>query len=361
MRRWLLKAHRWAGLSVGLVLAVMGATGAVLAFEDEIVEGFGGGIVRVPLQGPALALPQLVAAAGPAQSIMLFSEPGRSVRVQLGTVRRYLHPQTGALLPPARAESFVDAVEDVHRRLASGDTGRALTGACVLLLIPLVLAGAWLRWPRPWSWKRWFGFDAQLRGRPLLRALHLATGAWVLPMLLLSALTGPYFAYDWYKAGVHRLAGQPPPQPRKPGPPPTWPEVEAAWAAFGAAVPQWRQVTVRPGKTLAFTYLEPGAAHPRATSRIEIDPAGTVLKHEKFADKPAGAQLVSSMFAIHSGSWLGWPGRIAMLLGALALPLFALSGWLMFLLRGSRAGSAAPRATALASRPDAARTSSPSR
>ena len=50
--------------------------------------------------------------------------------------------------------------------------------------------------------------------------------------------------------------------------------------------------------------LDADPAHERASNRLTIDArSGAVKSHERYADKPAGAKLMSSIFVLHSGSF----------------------------------------------------------
>src|SRR5690606_15069237 len=78
-------------------------------------------------------------------------------------------------------------------------------------------------------------------------------------------------------------------------------------------------------------------------NRISLDADGNVQQHERFADKSAAQQLLSSVYPLHTGDYFGQPGRILMLLASLAMPLFFVTGWQLYLgrrrqRRAARAG-----------------------
>jgi sulfite reductase (NADPH) flavoprotein alpha-component len=39
------------------------------------------------------------------------------------------------------------------------------------------------------------------------------------------------------------------------------------------------------------------------------------------------------MFVLHKGSYFGWAGTLAMMVSSLAMPLFAVTGWMLYLKR----------------------------
>src|SRR4030095_8773768 len=77
--------------------------------------------------------------------------------------------------------------------------------------------------------------------------------------------------------------------------------------------------------------------HDRAFGTMKIDAAdGEIIAREPYAELPAGRRFISSLFPLHSGSFFGTPGRIVVALAALLLPLFAVTGiWLWILRRRS--------------------------
>ena len=71
----LLQVHSIAGLVLALLLALIALTGAIMSFEDEIVDHLNAGIMQVaPRTTPALMPDELVAIAS-AEYIVLCGSP----------------------------------------------------------------------------------------------------------------------------------------------------------------------------------------------------------------------------------------------------------------------------------------------
>ena len=86
------------------------------------------------------------------------------------------------------------------------------------------------------------------------------------------------------------------------------------------------------GQPATVFYLLKDADHPRALNQLTLDPlSGQVQRHERYADKPLGAQLLASVYALHVGEYFGLVGRILMALASLSMPLFFVTGWLLYL------------------------------
>lgn len=370
-RNILFQTHRLLGITAGIVLAVVGATGGLLSFEHELLRLMNPGVLTVTPQGEALAPAELlerVRARYPQERIgalQLSANAHDAVRVgfvpanggrRLDT--RSVDPYTGAMLGAPRGEDFFRTVTQLHRYLVAGDSGKAIVGAATLALVFLSLSGLYLRWPgRVADWRAWFVVDTRRKGRSFLRNLHTVLGTWVLLLYLLAGLTGLYWSYDWYRDMLFAVSGAPRPMPvqgaggtspqavpgeraRRDTAPTT--DVAGVWAAFTREVGGFRSANfrfpARPGDPVVVSYIDRDPAHDRARNQIAFDAAsGAVLRHERYADKPLSAKLMSSMLALHSGSFFGIGGTVLMMLASLAMPLFAVTGWMLYLERRAAA------------------------
>ncbi len=83
---------------------------------------------------------------------------------------------------------------------------------------------------------------------------------------------------------------------------------------------------------MAVFYLRDDAPHERAFNQLALDPlSGEAGKHTRYEQQSFGDQLLTSVYALHVGSYFGLTGRILMMLASLAMPLFAITGWLLYL------------------------------
>lgn len=364
----LLQVHSIAGLILALLLALIALTGAVMSFEDEIVEHLNVEIMQVaPQQAPALMPDELVVRLeagqnfGTVTAIMLSSDPSAAIRVRFGRDEHgalrtslYVDPYDGRVLGPARGEEFFATVRRLHRwLLIPGDAkgwGRQVTGIAALGLIVMLVSGLVLRWPRrASSLKMWLKPDLGLSGRGLHRSLHAVIGTWVLPIYLVMTLTGLWYSFDWYKDGVVWLLSRPhvaaakmqPKQPRAPGrsDPVQSMGFDRAWATFQ------REEGNRFSRALLMLPAGPGTAirirswgkdSTLDTTRDEfrVDAVtGQLISSDRYADKTVGERIIANVLDIHRGAILGWPGKLAFMIAAALMPLFAVTGLLLYLSR----------------------------
>ena len=358
-KKTLFQLHWFFGITAGLVLALMGITGATVSFQDELLNLLNPSVLKVEkLDSGTLAPAELVrrveATEGKQVSMLwvgvdsdsaariFFTPPPGERRGQL----RYVDPYTGTYQGDASGQGFFDLMLQLHRFLAMGQTGRQITGACTLMLIFFCLSGLYLRWPRQaLNWRAWLTLDWAKKGRSFNWDLHSVAGTWCMIFYLLAALTGLSWSYEWYNKGLQKLfSDSPNSQQRKGGrgqPGPAGPapvaDYDAIWATIQqAAGPQLSLYNVRmppvAGQPATVFYLRSDSPHERAFNQIVLDPVtGVIKQHQRYADKSYKAQLLTSIYALHVGSYWGLPGRILVTIASLSMPLFFITGWLLYL------------------------------
>ena len=358
-KKTLFQLHWFFGITAGLILALMGITGATVSFQDELLSLLNPSVLKVEKLDsgtlpPAELVRRVEATEGKQVSMLwvavgsddaariFFTPPAGERRGQL----RYVDPYTGAYKGDASGQGFFDLMLQLHRFLAIGQTGRQITGACTLMLIFFCLSGLYLRWPRQaLNWRTWLILDWAKKGRSFNWDLHSVAGTWCMIFYLLAALTGLSWSYEWYNKGLQKLfSDSPNSQQRKGGrgqPGPAGPapvaDYDAIWATIQqAAGPQLSLYNVRmppvAGQPATVFYLRSDSPHERAFNQIVLDPVtGVIKQHQRYADKSYKAQLLTSIYALHVGSYWGLPGRILVTIASLSMPLFFITGWLLYL------------------------------
>ncbi|MFT3813691.1 MAG: sulfite reductase flavoprotein subunit alpha [Acidovorax sp.] len=373
LRNALFQIHWFIGIVAGTVLMLIGLTGAILTFEEELLDLLNPGVRTLApqqAQRPALAPPQLLQALPqvPGQTLSMLtlrSDPRSTVRIlrMEGATRlptEYADPATGATLGVATGQEFFATVQRLHRfLLMPRDPGKTVTGTMTVGLVLLLASGIYLRWPRrAASARAWLTFNPRLKGRPFLWSLHAVVATWMLPAWIILSATGIYWAFDPVRKTVDGWAGvQRPPRPQgqaapKAQTPQPLPDIGKAWQAFSAQVPDWKQVRLRlparEGDPLEVTWLAPDAEHSQQTSQMQIALDGEVRRDRRYADRTTAQRALAAVYPLHIGEFFGLPGRIIMMLAALALPLLGVTGWWLYLQRRHRKRSAAAERQALA-------------
>ncbi|MBB3803188.1 sulfite reductase (NADPH) flavoprotein alpha-component [Xanthomonas arboricola] len=351
----LFQLHWLLGITAGLVLSVMGLTGASMSFENELVRLANPPLVQLAQRHAAgeRALPVDVllqrldlapTTSGPPPVTRMLIDPTgeRPSNARLaakGSARVYFDPYTGERVAAPRLSSTFAFLEDLHRHLTAGKRGQAVTGACTLILLFFCASGLYLRWPRRWwSLRTWWVVEWRRQGRSFLWSLHAVFGTWCLLVYLLIALTGLTWSYPWYRDGMAAVLGGEPVarDDRRDRRPATVDfarvqrTLDGIPATHHAALDL--RIPARAGQALNVRFLPDHADHDRALNALDLDAAsGAVLRRHDYAARPRGQQLMVSMFALHSGSFFGLPGRIVVMLASLGMSVFFVSGWMLYL------------------------------
>ena len=351
----LFQLHWLLGITAGTVLAVMGLSGATLSFEDELMRAANPALAQVVERHAAgdqpLALTELLPRLqqGMPHALQRLRVDATGQRLSVARFEggqanwRYFDPYTGTVLTGLRGLAFFAFVEDLHRHLVSGERGRLITGSCAITLVIFCLSGLYLRWPRRWwHWRTWLAVEWSRRGRSFLWSLHSVVGTWVLLVYLLVALTGLWWSFDWYRKSVTTLLGgssAEQSQPRTRGGPLDLHKVQATLYALDGVRHGYIDLRfpAKPGRALTSRVQGADAAHDRAQDIVQLDPAtGALLSLEPYAAKNPGGKIIVSMFALHSGSFFGLPGRIIVMLSSLGMLVFFITGWMLYLDRRRR-------------------------
>ena len=364
-RNILFQAHWLLGITAGLVLAVMGVTGAILSFEDEILTAFNPGVMSVEPDGrPLLPVPELTRKVmeqvpqAKIGRIVVHDDPSVAARVSysIGKSRDrttvYLEPTTGRVLGPSSGHAFFETVTRIHRYLAlPGDGngwGRQITGFSAIALIFFALSGLYLRWPRKaLDWRAWLVLDLRKTGRNLYRTLHAVIGGWVLIFYLLSGFTGLWWSYGWYRDGVNYVLTGEVATPggrggaKRGGKSDPAPDPAIAWQAFERATAGSHYGTVtlslRDSGEVQIRAKYADARHDRVTDELTIDGrSGEVTSFVPYAQRTLGQDIVTSVYELHRGAYFGLPGRIGVALASLTMPLFTITGFLLYFARRRR-------------------------
>lgn len=365
---------------------LVGLSGAILSFREELLDLLNPGVITLssntiaPLMPDQLILRiQNTQPSHPVAQVTVFADPHMAARVNFapepGAKRgelRYVNPVTGALLPPLQGDDFFAFVERLHRWfLLPKEIGKVVAGSAALCLLILALSGLYLRWPRrPLAWRNWTQINFSLTGRAFLWNLHSVVGTWALVMYLVFSLTGLYWAFDWFKDGANWLAADTPSAKQMPfkqanemqktsgrgdksserrrnkdnekaSPNDSAGHLDLAltWQAFlqetaktGGYSNARLRLPEQPGKPVQIFYLDANPPHERARNQMLVQPlTGKISKIERYADKSAGGRLIGSVYPLHMGSYFGLTGRIIMTLAGLGLPLFGITGWMLYL------------------------------
>lgn len=346
LRKIIFWCHLPVGVIAGVVILIMCVTGVLLAYEKQItLWADTRNYQSAPPSENARHLPvdTLIAnarnhrGAAPA-SIILRSNSSAPAEIGFGreSLPLFLNPYSGQVLGDGsqRVRSFFRSMTDWHRWLgAKGDNrnvARAITGACNLGFLFLVMSGFYLWWPRNWNLKSlrsvmWFRRGLPARARDF--NWHNVIGFWSAVPLFIVVLSAVVISYTWAGNLVYRVVGETPPAPRanqaaqntgsnresskETGAPVN---LDAAWQRAEQQVGDWQSISLQlptsASAPLTFNIDKGTGGQPQKRAQLVLDRAsGEVVRWEPFSSYTRGRQLRSVLRFAHTGEVLGIAGQ----------------------------------------------------
>lgn len=206
IRRANLQVHLWAGVILAVYVTIIGVTGSILVFGDELYRLSDPNPwhqldPKQPSAGIAVVLHNL-RSSYPQMRIISLMGPTATEPVFTAVVQRRrrmtvaLNPVTGQVLSEVRRRhSWLDWIYDLHENLLARRTGRVVNGCCAAALLLLAVTGLVNWWPGIQSWRRALRVDFRRSWKRVNFDLHSAVGFWGLGFVILWAGSGIYFAW----------------------------------------------------------------------------------------------------------------------------------------------------------------------
>ena len=342
-RRILFWCHLPIGLLGGLIILIMCVTGVLLAYEKQITLWADTRNYQSPPPSSAatrLPLETLLTKAREARktepsAITLRSDVSAPADVSFGREGKlFLNTYSGAVLGEGSigVRNFFRHVTDWHRWLgAQGENrnvARAITGACNLGFLVLVISGFYLWWPQRLSRRAvrnitWFrrGLSAKARNFNW----HNTIGFWSAIPLFIVVLSGVVISYTWAGNLVYRLVGETPPAPRaqaNANAASTKPKdvsqpaanLDTLWSRAAKQVDGWKSITLQLSPVadapLTFAIDSGTGGQPQKRAQLVLDrKTGAVVRYEPFSTYSKGRQLRSILRFAHTGEVLGIVGQ----------------------------------------------------
>ncbi|MEO8663121.1 MAG: PepSY-associated TM helix domain-containing protein [Bryobacteraceae bacterium] len=346
-RKILFWLHLASGCVAGAIVLVMSFTGVLLTYQRQLTAWSAGGQFRSdpPQNAQPLKAGELVEAirgqrgdVGEASTLTLRSDPREPAEVRIGREGfLYFNVYTGKMLDgnSAATRAFFQKVVGWHRWLgvegAGRSAARAITGACNLAFLVLLMTGAYLWLPRQWTWRSlrpitWFRSSQSGKARDF--NWHNVFGIWALVPLFLIVLTALPMSYQWANNLLYRMTGSEPPPPgagrpeagragrRRPVSPQTAAsaDLNTLWTRAANQVPGWKSITaplsIRAGEPLTFTIDTGDGGQPQKRSTLALDAStAAVVRYETFSDGNPGRKLRTWSRFAHTGEYYGVVGQ----------------------------------------------------
>ncbi|MDR6564547.1 MULTISPECIES: PepSY-associated TM helix domain-containing protein [unclassified Arcicella] len=221
--------HLWLGLTSGLVVFILGVTGCIYCFEQELQNCWNADKLyvsvskqqRLPLDklhaiaqaqlGNTFPISRIIAPVDKQGSYHFISSKynvkGWNYFQQWEYNQTiYLNPYNGAVLGIENTKySFFPIILRLHYDLLLGKVGKQIVGWSTVIFIILLVSGLVLWWPKnKAALKQRIRFDWKktTQWKRKNYDLHNIPGFYSLLLALCIALSGLWFDFDWFKATV---------------------------------------------------------------------------------------------------------------------------------------------------------------
>ena len=380
MKKAFRKIHLWLSVPFGLIITVICFSGAVLVFEDEVmelcrrdlyyVEKVSGAPLPVEylIEKVAGTLPDSVAVTG----VSISSDAERAYQVNLSKPRRasvYVDQYTGEVKGRHERAPFFLTMFKLHRWLLDGMKpdggifwGKMIVGVSTLMFVFVLISGIVIWWPRTKkALKNSLKIAVGKGRRRFWYDLHVAGGMYALVLLLAMALTGLTWSFSWYRTGFYKVFGvemkqraghgalqtvHGTPQTAHGGksgrnsseegrgnrehtsPYACWQQVYEELKARNAG---YKQITVSNGSaSVSFERF----GNQRAADRYAFNPQdGEITEVTLYKDTDASGKMRGWIYSVHVGSWGGMFTRILTFIAALLGGTLPLTGYYLWLRR----------------------------
>lgn len=345
--------HRWLGGLMGLVLAVLGLSGALLAHKDLWVGVPGARDAQVQDTAALVAAVERIMAdpGDRPRSIVLATKSFGLDRLSFGGEAGAYARQSGEIVErwSGKWERPEIWIFDLHHHLLSGDTGETVAGVAALFGLGFVITGLILWWPL----RRSFEVRALPRSGSRFAILrhHRDWGALLAPLLALVMVTGAVMVFrpltnvifgpgaaaeikaslEAPKASKARLAERP-----------DWRGmIETARGLYPDA--ELRVISLPRGESglISLRLRQPQEWLPNGRTLVWFAAdTGRLVQTRDALKMPVRAQAYGALYPLHAGKVGGLAYRLAVTLAGVGLTLFGtLTVWTFWFRRKSLGGA----------------------
>lgn len=363
MKKIFRQIHLWLSVPFGLIIALICFSGAMLVFENEVMELSRRelyyvkkvGTVSLPvdelLEKVAATLPDSVSVTG----VSISSDPARAWQVNLSKPRRasvYVDQYTGEVKGKYERAAFFRTMFRLHRWLLDSMKpdggifwGKIIVGVSTLFFVVVLVSGIVIWWPRTKkALKNRLKISADRGLSRFWYDLHVAGGMYALVFLLAMALTGLIWSFGWYRTGFYKVFGVEIQQgsghggasphgtksggKRSSSPYAYWQQV---YEQLAEKNPGYKQIALSDGvASVSFN----GFGNQRASDRYRFNSrSGQIGEAVLYENAEKTGKIRGWIYSIHVGNWGGMFTRLLSFIAALIGTALPLTGYYLWIKR----------------------------
>lgn len=374
--------HLWLGIISGLVLFIVCLTGTIYTFHNEVDEIMNKEkyVIATPSQVQPIHIDKLVQQLQESKNskvtrIEIPQDPQRSYKVTLAANNSksksissniekkgegvkaqkgkgndgktyFVNPYNASIIGDDKSKTadFFMIIMKLHRWLLVEGVGKVIVGIATIIFTILCISGLVLWFPKKIKHiKQGLKIKTSGNFKRLNHDLHNVLGFYALPFLLIMSLTGPCWSFEWYRNGVSSALNTEVFKGRKEKPVPSKVQentnripISEALATANSNLSTKGDIRVSFPKgedgSYVITKTKSGAFTFVTTDKIQIDQyTNTVLKIDRFSDKPFNEKISSNIRAFHLGDFMGMFSKIIWFITCLIATSLPITGTIIWL------------------------------
>ncbi|SDG71851.1 Uncharacterized iron-regulated membrane protein [Pedobacter terrae] len=339
--------HLWLGLATGLVVFIISVTGALYIFEEEIRDFTQKDFRYVRLQEkPFIGLDKVISGfekLSPKDELRLIriedALPNATVEMTSKKGMVYYFNPYDATLVKKGGEDWLQVVEHIHTSLLLGNTGKFIIEWSVVIFVLMLITGLILWFPGQMRLlKQSFTIKRKASFKRLNYDLHNVLGFYASFILLITALSGLYFAFKEVKNATSLFTGT---------------KLGQGKAIISANPTTIDPIPVRYNKIYAEAKIKyPGAIstsfslrgkgelrlrmiYPYRWARKQNtffyeQATGRMIRAKLYKDYNGADLIEATNYDLHTGRLFGLPNKILSLLAALVAASLPITGFIIW-------------------------------
>lgn len=345
--------HKWLGLTSGLIVFIVSITGCIYCFHDEIKD-LTRDYRKVEIQDKSYVLPsQLQHNAksifpNATTDMVIFYGKDRPAIVYSSinekTYNLYFNPYSGKFLKKESTEDdFFVIIENLHMYLwLPPEIGKQVVGIATIIFILMLISGIVLWWPKKRKdLKNRIKIKWNAKWRRVNYDWHNVTGFYISSLVLIIALTGLTFSYEWMHKTMYVVGNLGKNYPEE-----VAPVIDSKLTtnsnrnAVDLALSQ--AFKMKPKDEMFFVWYQ-GEKSPIITgsypdamdfdhqSNLHFHPkTGKILSVNLYENKNSGMQLQEMNYGLHTGQFFGLTGKIIAFILSLFAAALPVTGFVIF-------------------------------
>ena len=354
-KRWFGKWHLYLGIFAGVVLTIVGLTGSILVFQDEIDRALNPDLFTVAEQQKRIPIEEIA-------PIIKNKYPDKKIEYIMETDEKnpystyrffgsedksefFVNPFTAEISGKRIASSaFIRIVTTIHRTLLIPQAGRYIVGLAALSLLILTISGIRLWLPKKLKYlKKSLSIDFKAGPKRQNYDWHNVLGVFSAPIVITLALTGLVITFSTvFIALLFLLNGQSPQS------------VASIFASKSVVIPNQKPInsgqaahkvyevfpdakimgigipSEKDGSYRFDAYIDGKAKTGKRLMLIVDQYSGKLLLNSERDFPNTGNSYLSWITPLHYGTFGGWPTRILALFGSLIPPALSITGFIIW-------------------------------